>query len=134
MINHHAALIYTMVLASAADGDMTDTELRRIGDIVGHLPIFRDFDIEDLPGAAANAADILSGDDGLETAFTIIRQALPGHLPETAYALACDVVAADGEINQEELRLLELLRHGLEVSRLVAAAIERAAAARYAIL
>ena len=27
MVSHHTALIYTMVLVSAADGDMTDAEL-----------------------------------------------------------------------------------------------------------
>jgi hypothetical protein len=52
-------------------------------------------------------------------------------LRETAYALACDVVAADGRATQEELRLLELLRHRLEVGRLPAAAIERGARARH---
>ena len=39
--------------------------------------------------------------------------------------MACDIVAVDGEARQEELRWLEMLRHGLEVERLHAAAIER---------
>ena len=39
--------------------------------------------------------------------------------------------AADGKASQEELRFLELLRHRLEVGRLPAAAIERAARARH---
>jgi hypothetical protein len=51
---------------------------------------------------------------------------------ETAYALACDIVAADGNASQEELRVLELLRHRMEMERLVAAAIERGARARFA--
>ena len=33
MVSHQTALIYTMVLVSAADGDMTDAELTVIGDI-----------------------------------------------------------------------------------------------------
>ena len=44
MLDPHGALIYTMVIVSAADSDMTDAELAIIGDIVGHLPVFRDFD------------------------------------------------------------------------------------------
>ena len=36
----HSALIYTMMLVSAADTDMTDAELQIIGDIVNHLPCF----------------------------------------------------------------------------------------------
>ena len=37
MITEHAALIYTMVLVSAADRDMTDSELRVIGTDVTSL-------------------------------------------------------------------------------------------------
>ena len=52
-------------------------------------------------------------------------------LRETAYALACDVVASDGEASQDELRFLELLRDGLVIDRLVAVAIERGARAHF---
>jgi tellurite resistance protein len=55
---------------------------------------------------------------------------LPAKLVETAYALACDIAAADGFASQEELRLLEMLRHELAVGRLEAAAIERGTRAR----
>ena len=50
---------------------------------------------------------------------------------ETAYALACDVAAVDGEATQEELRVLELMRHRLNIDRLIAAGIERGARARF---
>ena len=42
-----------------------------------------------------------------------------------------DVVAADGDASQEELRMLEMIRHRLDVDRLSAAAIERGARARH---
>ena len=44
----HAALIYTMVIMSAADSDMTDKELFTIGDIIQTIPAFEDFDPERL--------------------------------------------------------------------------------------
>ena len=50
---------------------------------------------------------------------------------ETAYAIACDVAAADGSLRQQELRFLEELRHALNIDRLHAAAIERGARARH---
>jgi tellurite resistance protein len=131
MIDHHAALIYTMVLVAAADRDMTDAELASIGDMVMHLPVFRKFDREHLVKISADCAKLLQKDQGLEQVFDHIKAALPRHLRETAYALACDVAAADGRATQEELRLLELLRHRLEVGRLAAAAIERGARARH---
>lgn len=131
MIDAHSALIYTMVLVSAADRDMTNSELRTIGDIVKHLPAFRTYDPEDLTGTARKCATLLSAADGLDKALDMIVTGLPKRLHETAYALACDVVAADGQASQEELRMLEMLRHRLEVGRLPAAAIERGARARY---
>ncbi len=130
-ISHHTALIYTMVLLSAADSDMTDNELFTIGELVRTLPVFKNFDPEKLPKTAEDCADILAQDAGLEAVMGLIVEALPEKLRETAYALACDVAAADGSVRQEELRLLEYIRRYLGVGRLPAAAIERGARARH---
>ena len=105
MLDPHGALICTMVIVSAADSDMTDAELAIIGEIVGHLPVFRDFDRNTLPSVLESCSQLLSREDGLEEAFTTIKKALPPNLRETAYALACDVAAVDGEAAQEELRV-----------------------------
>ena len=121
----HTALIYTMVLMSAADSDMTDEELRVIGNIVRDLPAFSDFNSELLPRIAEDCAEILGQDGGLDTLLDLIANSLPDSLRETAYALACEVAAADQHLHQEEIRLLEMLRHRLDVGRLVSAAIER---------
>ena len=134
MINHHDALICTMVLASAADQDMTDAELRTIGEIVNYLPVFKDFPRDRLPAASRACAELLADAKGLDRVLGEIKRALPPKLRETAYALACDVVAADGAATQEELRLLQLLRDRLGIDLLVAAAIERGARARHATL
>lgn len=131
MISHHAALIYVMVMVSAADRNMTDAELKTIGEIVNFLPIFRDYDPQILPKSTAACAELLDSDDGLDRALDVIKAALPPRLRETAYALACDVAASDGDPHQEVLRLLEMLRHRLNVDRLAAAAIERGARARF---
>jgi tellurite resistance protein len=131
MTTHHAALIYTMVLMAAADRDMTDAEMASIGDIVAHLPVFRDYDRSKIASTAAGCIDLLSKADGLDRLIKDIKAGLPEKLRETAYALACDVAAADGKVTQEEARLLELLRFGLGIGRLPAAAIERGARARH---
>jgi len=131
MAKHHDALIYTMVLASAADRDMTDSELLTIGEIVRYLPVFKDYDADDLTDATEACAELLAEDDGLDRVIDFIKGGLPEKLRETAYAVACDIVAADSTASQEELRLLEMLRHRLNVGRLPAAAIERGARARH---
>lgn len=132
MVTHHTALIYTMVLVSAADGDMTDLELATMGEIVRTLPVFRDCNPNLLTTASEDCANLLGDDDGLETVLGIIARSLPATLRETAYVVACEVTAADLIGHQEELRLLELLRFRLDIDRLAAAAIERATRARHA--
>jgi tellurite resistance protein len=131
MLDTHGALICTMVIVSAADSNMTDAELATIGGIVGHLPVFRDFDRDSLPRVLESCSRLLSREDGLEEAFAMIKETLPPNLRETAYALACDVAAVDGDAAQEELRVLELMRHRLNIDRLIAAGIERGARARF---
>jgi len=131
MVSHHAALIYVMVMVSAADRNMTDAELHTIGEIVNFLPVFRDYDPSLLPKTTVACAELLDADDGLDRALGLIKGSLPARLRETAYALACDVAASDGEAHQEVLRLLEIIRHRLDIDRLIAAAIERGARARF---
>jgi len=64
----------------------------------------------------------------------VIDGLLPEKLHETAYAVACDVAAADGSVKPEEARLLEILRGRLRIDNLAGAAIERGARARHAVL
>jgi len=131
MIDQQTALVYTMVLASAADSDMTDAELEMIRDVVTHLPVFEGYDPAELPIAANACVDLLAGSNGLDNLLDKIGDSLPERLRETAYAVACEIVAADREASQEELRLLEMLRDRLDIDRLAAAAIERGARARF---
>lgn len=131
MLDPHRALIYTMVIVSAADSDLPDAELQTINDIVGHLPVFRNFDRSALPALLNDCAELLGHEKGLDDTLAAIKEGLPPKLRETAYAIACDLVASDGEATQEELRVLELIRHRLTIDRLVAVAIERSSRARF---
>ncbi|MEM8950512.1 MAG: tellurite resistance TerB family protein [Pseudomonadota bacterium] len=133
-IDHHSALVYTMVLVSAAEGVMADSEIETIGRQVRFLPVFRDFDHERLTQIGEECTYLLRQDDGLDMALGIIADALPAKLRETAYALACDIAAADGELADEELNLLHMLQLRLGIDTLVATAIERGAHARHASL
>ena len=69
--------------------------------------------------------------EGLDAVLGLIRNALPEHLCETAYWLALEVALTDSRVMLEEIRVLELLRRSLGIERLVTAALERAARARY---
>jgi hypothetical protein len=120
-----------MVVVSASDGNMSETELRTIGDIVRTLPVFRGFDHHRLLSVSQECAEILQEPDGLDAVLGLIRDALPESLRETAYWLALEVALTDEHVNLQEVRIVELLRRALSIDRLVAAALDRAAEARY---
>lgn len=125
-----SSLIAVMVLISAADRNMTDKELFLIGELTKTLPAFNDYDPAKLVQSAGLAVGLIEQTGGLAEAVVAIRDALPSRFHETAYVLACDVAAADGSLQMEEIRALEILRDGLGIDRLTSAAIERAARAR----
>jgi hypothetical protein len=131
MLDPHGALIYTMVIVTGAESKLPAVEITIIGDIVGHLPVFEGFDRGKLAGHLNECAELLAADDGLDKTLDAIKAALAPRLRETAYAIACDLVAVDGEATQEELQILDLIRERLEIDRLIAAAIERGTRARF---
>lgn len=125
------ALVCTMVLVAAADGAITDREIGVMSGLVQTLPAFQDFSSERLEVASEAAIGLLEEDEGLEHAGQMIRDALEPRLRETAYALACEVVAAGRNTRQPVLRMLELVMAELRLDPLVASAIERATRARH---
>lgn len=130
-ISPATALIYVMVTMSAVDRSMSDRELGKIGRIVQHLPAFDDFDPERLVYVAEECGAILQERDGLDAIFGLVKEALPDHLRETAYAMAVEIAIVDQTFNPEEARLLQLFRETLRIDKLIAAAIERGARARH---
>ncbi|HJW41238.1 MAG TPA: tellurite resistance TerB family protein [Rhizomicrobium sp.] len=130
-ISHHTALIYTMVIVSAADGSMSEKELKLIGEMTKVLPSFSGFDHSRLLAVCQECAQILQEPDGADAVMGLIDEGLPDVLHETAYWVALEVALADRRIALEELRILDALRRRLEIDKLVAAAIERGARAKY---
>ncbi|WP_019954566.1 tellurite resistance TerB family protein [Yoonia vestfoldensis] len=125
------ALVVLMIGVSAADGNIRTSELVKISNAINNLPVFAGYDVERVPQMSQLVFDLLEPEDGLEALFGLIRDALPKRLFETAYALSCDVAAADGRIAGQEARMLEEIREELDLDRLYAAAIERGARARH---
>ena len=74
MAKHHDGLIYTMVLVSAADREMTDAEMLTIGEMVRDLPVFGDYDGDDLTSAAEECAELLAQEDGLDRIAKKLRK------------------------------------------------------------
>lgn len=131
IISPQDALVATMVAISASDENMRTAELVEIQNAVNMLPVFAEYDTDRIPRITQLVFELFEQEDGLDALFGLIREALPNKFNETAYALACDVAAADGHLYETELRLLEEMRYELNIDRLHAAAIERGARARH---
>jgi tellurite resistance protein len=131
MTTVHEALIYLMVVVSASDREMTDSELEKIGTAVKTLPVFEGFDQERTTAVARECQKLVQMDNGLATVLAIVGKALPKRLHDTAYALAVEVVTADMLERLEELRVLQLLRQKLEIDAETERAIETSARVRH---
>ena len=131
MISPQEALIYTMVAAAESDREIADPEIEIIGDLVNHLPVFGGLDRAAMTAMATRCSEMLAQTGGSDQVFGLIRQALPMPLRETAYALACDVIAVDSRLNRAEMRVLEEIRAQLEVDPAMARAIEQVAQVRF---
>jgi len=131
ILSHQDCLVALMIAVSASDENIRTAELVKIQSAVNMLPVFAGYDIDRMNTMAQTVFDLFEQEEGLDALFGLIRDNLPERLFETAYALSCDVAAADGTLQESELRLLEEIRYELNIDRLHAAAIERGARARH---
>ena len=98
--------------------------------LVQELPVFGDFHPTEIDTVTETVLGLLDQSDGLDRAAEMIRDALPPRLRETAYLLACEIARRRRRrLRQEELRFLQDFRITLDMDRLIAGAIERAAKA-----
>ena len=118
-INAPEALVLTMVLVSAADGGITDREIGIMSGLVQTLPAFQDFTTEALADVTERAAELLNDDDGLAHAAKLMRAALNPKLRETAYALACEVVAGGEGSRRQSMEMLDFVRGELGLDQLI---------------
>lgn len=129
-VSVHTALVYLMIVVAGSNGSIGTPEMQTIGRIVKEWPVFENFNVELLIPLSRDCGSILNTDDGLDTVLGLLQTAIPEELGETAYSLACEVAAADGDVDQDERQILDAVRGTLGLERLAAAAIERATAAR----
>lgn len=130
-ISIQEGIIYLMVIMSAADRDMNDQELAKMGQLTRYLPIFANFDEEDLLPTARRCSALLAEPNGLQLTLGVISDAIPERLRDTAYAVAVDLASADMDVRIEEIRVLQLIRDLFNLDKLTCAAIERGAIARF---
>lgn len=125
------ALCAAMIVTACADDDLNARESDTVRAMIALLPVFEGFEAHRFDEIKAIVGGMLDDEDGIDQLLDLLEQELSQLQAETAYALCCDVAAADGHLTQEELELLEMIADRLGVDTLIRGAIQRATRARW---
>lgn len=104
-----------LLVAMAADGHVSDEERREFGAIVNRVRLYRAVNGEQF-AAMMDKLEGLLRREGAERLLDRAAQGLPVELRETSFALAADLILADGSVETEERSLLEAMQARLGLS------------------
>ncbi len=104
-----------MLLVVASDGYAADDEVRLLNITFSRMKLFRSYSDDVMRRMIDNLCNILRR-DGSEVLFDAAIATLPHDLYETAFAIATDLVLADGQVTEEEEELLGSLCRALNLS------------------
>jgi tellurite resistance protein len=108
--------------ATASDGDISDEEVRNISSALSRIKLFRNYPSDVMNRMFDDLLGILKR-DGIDNLFNIAKESLSPELREAAFAVATDLVLADGVVTQEEKEFLNDLYHALSISSDIATQI-----------
>jgi tellurite resistance protein len=103
-----------MLLVVAADGYLADDEARLLNITLQRMKLFRSYSSDVMNRMIDNLCGILRR-EGSEALFGAAIATLPHDLYATTFAIATDLVLADGEVTEEEEELLGSLCRALDL-------------------
>jgi tellurite resistance protein len=104
-----------LLCASACDGHIADEEAQGLWTITARMKLFENYTAEKFNGMMNRLVGGLKR-QGVEKLMQRCSSALPQQLQETAFAAACDIVLADGVVEDEEKEFLQDLQRELGIS------------------
>lgn len=103
-----------LLAAAAADGHIADEEATNLYQAVHRMKLFQNF-TDDKFGQMMNHLIKVLKREGVDKLADRCIRALPDELRETAFANVCDLVLADGVVEDEERELVEKLQGKLDI-------------------
>lgn len=98
----------------AADGYLSDDEIEVMIASLNRMELFRSYS-RDVMGRLFDKLCGITKRHGSDTLLKNAIASLPHHLHDTAFAVATDLVLADGEVTEEEEDLLQYLYSYLDI-------------------
>lgn len=108
------AIVALLIASARADGFVSAHEANTIEHIVDGMQLFREHRGEALRKVFSAAADRIK-DQGVSTVVPAAAAVVPKELQATAYALAVDLMLADGKLSDKEQEFADELRGLLNV-------------------
>jgi tellurite resistance protein len=103
----------------AIDGYLTEDEASCISSVLSRMKLFRNYSNELMNKLFDKILGILCR-DGMNSLFNAAKESLSQDLREAAFAVAADLVLADGMMTEEEKYFLNDLYQALSVSNEIA--------------
>lgn len=130
-MTHQEAMMVFMYTAAMCDGHLTDTKKYRVKSLCARCPTFVDNTQEQDDHLIETAVDWLVNGN-LKEVFALANQSLPDKYHETVFAMACDIIYANGSVDDKEAEFLDNLSlHYLPISESQAVAIKLTFACLY---
>lgn len=121
-LNPTEAFAAIALIAVAADGYITGSESQAITTTFSRMQLFTNYSGEKMRTMIDQLLNQLQ-EQGSDALLTAALAKLPTELRETAFAVVTDITLADGEISEEEERLLDSLYNSLEIPEEIATKI-----------
>ncbi|WP_373525841.1 tellurite resistance TerB family protein [Nostoc sp.] len=118
-LNPEEAFAVIVLMATASDGYLSVEQVNYITSVLSRIKLFKSYPHEMMNRLFDKILDILRG-DGFNSLFNIAKESLSQDLREAAFAVATDLVLAEGIIPEEEKNFLNDLYQALGVSSEIA--------------
>ncbi len=103
----------------AADGYLADAEVSLLTTVLSRMQLFRSYPGDVMRRMFDNLGNLLQR-HGSQALIEAAIKSLPQDLYDTTFAVATDLILADGQVTQEEENLLTSLCQALEIPEAIA--------------
>jgi len=114
VLDERAAFAAVLLVTVAADGNISDDESRAFGAIVNRMQLFKSQTSSEFSAMMDRLFAVIRREDP-KILLMSAAKVLPAELVETAFAIAVDLVLADGSVEDQEKQLLEDLQSALGI-------------------
>jgi uncharacterized tellurite resistance protein B-like protein len=103
-----------MLIVVAADGYLSEEEVSLLNTVLGRMKLFRSYSVDVMRRMFDKLCNLLKR-EGSQALFNAAMATLPHDLYDTTFAIATDLVLADGDVSPEEEALLGSLCSAMEL-------------------